>query len=28
MDVLRDGTAGMAYLLKERIGDPRARSKQ
>jgi DNA-binding NarL/FixJ family response regulator len=24
MDLLRDGTAGMAYLLKERIGDPRA----
>lgn len=22
MDLLRDGTAGMAYLLKERIGDP------
>lgn len=24
MDLFRDGTAGMAYLLKERIGDPRA----
>ena len=24
MDLLRDGTAGMAYLLKERIGNPRA----
>jgi DNA-binding NarL/FixJ family response regulator len=24
MELLRDGTAGMAYLLKERIGDPRA----
>lgn len=23
MDLLRSGTAGMAYLLKERIGDPR-----
>lgn len=23
MDLLRDGTAGMAYLLKERIGEPR-----
>lgn len=24
MDLLRDGTAGMAYVLKERIGEPRA----
>ena len=24
IDLLRNGTAGMAYLLKERIGDPRA----